>query len=160
MLDFTPNYYGKCSISVKLDGRDIQGSPMTFEVSTFDFFGFPKQFRLLYDANIHGYSNALFKQHCGRAVGTVVLVTLRNGAKFGGFNPGSWAIEGNGYEPDAFLFSLTNGKGGRPQKFKLNGRNNQCAVNANFGGPTFGGFTFIFFLSFLDFQVHFVLNLC
>ena len=48
-----------------------------------DFFGGAKKFEVLYDAKVHGYSTATFHQKCDNIDGTVTLVTLKNGAKFG-----------------------------------------------------------------------------
>ena len=107
-------------VSVKFEGKEIKGSPFTFDVLAVDFFGAGKRFEVLYDAKVHGYSNATFYQKCDQFNGTVTLVTLKNGAKFGGYNPDNW--RGGGIwknVPTAFLYSLTDGKGSAPHKFAL-----------------------------------------
>ena len=69
-------------VSVKFDGKDIKGSPFTSDVFDSNLFD---PARILYDAKVHGYSNATFHQKCDQVNGTVTLVTLKNGATFGGF---------------------------------------------------------------------------
>ena len=82
-------------VSVKFERKEIKGSPFTQDVlASVDFFGAGKRFEVLYDAKVHGYSNATFHQKCDQFNGTVTLVTLKNGAKFGGYNPDNWT--GNG----------------------------------------------------------------
>jgi len=109
-------------VSVKFEGKEIKGSPFTQDVlASVDFFGAGKRFEVLYDAKVHGYSNATFHQKCDQFNGTVTLVTLKNGAKFGGYNPDNWT-GGGSYKnaPTAFLFSLTDGKGSAPQSMPSN----------------------------------------
>ena len=55
---------GKCVVSVKFEGKEIKGSPFTFDVLAADFFGAGKRFEVLYDAKVHGYSCATFHQKC------------------------------------------------------------------------------------------------
>ena len=124
-------------VSVKFEGKEIKGSPFTHDVlAAVDFFGAGKRFEVLYDAKVHGYSNATFHQKCDQVNGTVTLITLKNGAKFGGYNPDNWTGNGD-YKnvPTAFLYSLTDGKGSAPQKFAL--KQGQEG-NAIFGGPSYG----------------------
>jgi hypothetical protein len=135
-------------VSVKFDGKEIKNSPSTFDVIATDFFGAGKRFEVLYDAKVDGYSCATFHQKCDNVNGTITLVTLTNGAKFGGYNPDNWA--GNGIyknAPGAFLFSLTDGKGSGPQKFQLQARQERNAIHCSPSyGPTFGSGGLISFL--------------
>ena len=94
-VSFTPTVAGKCVVSVKFEGKEIKGGPFTQDVLSPDFFGVGKRFEMLYDAKVYGYSAATFHQKCDQVNGTVTLVTLKNGAKFGGYNPDNWT--GNGY---------------------------------------------------------------
>jgi len=126
-------------MSIKFEGKEIKGSPFTYDVLAADFFGAGKCFKVLYDAKVHGYSNATFHQKCDQVNGTVTLVTLKNGAKFGGYNPDNW--NGGNYKnaPTAFLFSLTDGKGSAPQKFALKQGQEGYAIYCHPGyGSTFG----------------------
>jgi len=139
-----PNLSGKCELSAQFEGQNIKGSPLALpnQVLPNDFFGGSKRFEVLYDAKVHGYSNATFHQKCDNIDGTVTLVTLQNGAKFGGYNPSRWTNEGD-YKniPNTFLFSLTDGKESGPQKWHCNDNN---AVYCHPGyGPTFGAGKFI-----------------
>jgi len=143
-----PNLSGKCELSVQFEGQHIKGSPLALsilpnQVLPNDFFGGSKRFEVLYDARVHGYSNATFHQKCDNIDGTVILVTLQNGAKFGGYNPSRWTSEGGHKNiPNTFLFSLTDGKGSGPQKWQCT--NQQYAICCNSGyGPSFGGGKFI-----------------
>jgi len=113
---------GKCVVSVKVEGKEIKGSPFTHNVLAADFFGAEKRFEVLYDAKVDGYSNATFHQMCGQVNGTITLVTL---AKFGGYNPDNWSGSSYRSAPGAFLFSLTDGKGSAPQKFALKNEQGQ-----------------------------------
>jgi len=138
MVTLPPNLSGKCELSVQFEGQNIKGSPLALSVLPKDFFGGSKRFEVLYDAKVHGYSNATFHQKCDNIDGTVTLATLQNGAKFGGYNPSRWS--GSGYQniPNTFLFSLTDGKGSGPQKWQCT--KPQHAVYCHPGyGPTFGG---------------------
>ena len=126
-------------VSVKFEGKEIKGSPFTQDVLATDFFGAGKRFEMLYDAKVHGYSAATFHQKCDQVNGTVTLVTLKNGAKFGGYNPDNWG--GGNYKnaPTAFLYSLTDGKGSAPHKFALKQGQEVNAIYCHPGyGPTFG----------------------
>ena len=142
-----PNLSGKCELSVQFDGQNIKGSPLALsilpnQVLPNDFFGGGKRFEVLYDAKVHGYSNATFHQKCDNIDGTVTLVTLQNGAKFGGYNPSRWTTE-NAWKhiPNTFIFSLTDGKGSGPQKWHCNDNN---AVYCGSGyGPLFGHGKFV-----------------
>ena len=123
------------------EGKEIKGSPFTYDVlAAVDFFGAGKRFEMLYDAKVHGYSNATFHKKCDQVNGTVTLVTLKNGAKFGGYNPDNWSRGGHKNVPTTFLFSLTDGKGSAPQKFALKqgqeGNAIYCSPNY---GPSFAG---------------------
>ena len=140
-------------VSVKFEGKEIKGSPFTHDVLGADFFGAGKRFEVLYDAKVHGYSNATFHQKCDQVNGTVTLVTLKNGAKFGGYNPDNWSGPSYKNLPAAFLFSLTDGKGSAPQKFALKNGNGLNSIFCNPGyGPTFGaGLLSFFFPSILSF---------
>jgi len=138
MVTLPPNPSGKCELSVQFEGQNIKGSPLAFSALPNDFFGGSKRFEVLYDAKVHGYSNATFHQKCDNIDGTVTLVTLQNGAKFGGYNPSRWS--GSGYQniPNTFLFSLTDGNGSGPQKWQC--MLQQYAIYCGSGyGPTFGG---------------------
>ena len=129
-------------VSVKFEGKEIKGSPFTQDVLSPDFFGAGKRFEVLYDAKVHGYSNATFHQKCDQVNGTVTLVTLKNGAKFGGYNPDNWTGKGSVFKnaPTAFLFSLTDGKGSVPLKFALKqGCEGQALAGYQLSGPIFGG---------------------
>ena len=108
-------------VSVKFEEKEIKGSPFTYDVlAAVDFFGAGKRFEMLYDAKVHGYSITTFHQKCDQVNGTVTLVTLKNGAKFSGYNPDNWSGGGIWKNvPTAFLFSLTDGKGSEPQKYSL-----------------------------------------
>jgi len=90
---------------------------------------------VLYDAKVHGYSNATFHQKCDQVNGTVTLVTLKNGARLGGYNPDNWSGANYKNVPTAFLFSLTDGKGIAPQKFALKPGSEGIAI---YGGRPFG----------------------
>jgi len=132
-----PNLSGKCELSVQFEGQNIKGSPL--HILPNDFFGGSKRFEVLYDAKVHGYSTATFHQKCDNIDGTVTLVTLQNGAKFGGYNPSRWS--GGDYKniPNTFLFSLTDGKGSGPQKWQCT-KDPQYSIYCSPGyGPTFGG---------------------
>ena len=73
-------------------------------------------------------------QKCDNIDGTVTLVTLQNGAKFGGYNPSRWTSEeGPKNIPNTFLFSLTDGKGSGPQKWMWLNRG-----QAIYCGPGYG----------------------
>jgi len=144
-LSFTPTASGKSVVSVKFEGKEIKGSPFTSDVFDSNLFD---PARILYDAKVHGYSASTFHQKCDQFNGTVTLVTLKNGAKFGGYNPDNWTGNGSVFKnaPTAFLFSLTDGKGSAPQKFALKPG---CEVNAIYChpgyGPLFGaGLLFLF----------------
>ena len=128
----------KCVVSVKFEGKEIKGSPFSCDVFDSNLFD---PARILYDAKVHGYSAATFHQKCDQVNGTVTLVTLKNGATFGGYNPDNWS--GGGIwknAPTAFLYSLTDGKGSAPQKFALKqgqeGNAIYCSPNY---GPSFAG---------------------
>ena len=143
-----PNLSGKCELSVQFEGQHIKGSPLALsilpnQVLPNDFFGGSKRFEVLYDAKVHGYSTATFHQKCDNIDGTVILVTLQNGAKFGGYNPSRWTSEGGHKNiPNTFLFSLTDGKGSGPQKWQCT--NQERAIRCHPGyGPLFGGGKFI-----------------
>ena len=140
MVTLPPNLSGKCELSVQFEGRNIKGSPL--HILPNDFFGGSKRFEVLYDARVHGYSNATFHQKCDNIDRTVTLVTLQNGAKFGGYNPSQWS--GSGYQniPNTFLFSLTDGKGSGPQKWQCTNQGNAFYCHPSYG-PTFGGGKFI-----------------
>ena len=136
-----PNLGGKCELSVQFEGQNIKGSPLALpnQVLPNDFFGGGKRFEVLYDAKVHGYSNATFHQKCDNIDGTVTLVTLQNGAKFGGYNPSQWSGSGCQNIPNTFLFSLTDGKGSGPQKWQCT-KDPQYSIYCSPGyGPTFGG---------------------
>ena len=136
-----PNLGGKCELSVQFEGQNIKGSP--FHILPNDFFGGSKRFEVLYDAKVHGYSNATFHQKCDNIDGTVTLVTLQNGAKFGGYNPSRWTSEGVWKNiPNTFLFSLTDGKGSGPQKWQCTNQGNAFYCYSGLG-PTFGAGKFI-----------------
>ena len=139
-----PNLSGKCELSVQFEGQNIKGSPLALSVLPNDFFGGSKRFEVLYDARVHGYSNATFHQKCDSIDGTVTLVTLPNGAKFGGYNPSRWTNEGGAWKnvPNTFLFSLTDGKGSGPQKWQCTNQGNAFYCHPSYG-PTFGGGKFI-----------------
>ena len=126
---------------MQFEGQNIKGSPLALpnQVLPNDFFGGSKRFEVLYDAKVHGYSTATFHQKCDNIDGTVTLVTLQNGVKFGGYNPSRWTSEGGHKNiPNTFLFSLTDGKGSGPQKWQCT--NQQYAIYCGSGyGPTFGG---------------------
>jgi len=132
-----PNLKGMWELSVQYEGQNIKGSPL--HILPNDFFGGSKRFEVLYDAKVHGYSNATFHQKCDNIDGTVTLVTLQNGAKFGGYNPSQWTSEG-GWEnvPGTFLFSLTDGKESGPQKWQCLKPQNAISHHSNYGS-TFGG---------------------
>ena len=136
-----PNLSGKCELSVQFEGQNIKGSPLALpnQVLPNDFFGGSKRFEVLYDAKVHGYSNATFHQKCDNIDGTVTLVTLRNGAKFGGYNPSRWTSE-NVWKniPNTFLFSLTDGKGSGPQKWQCEDQGSAIRCYPGYG-PSFGG---------------------
>lgn len=123
-------------VSVQVEGKNIGNSPLTFEVFDNPF----TQARLLYDASVHGYKNSVFHRVCDNVNGTVTVVSLKNGARFGGYNPSCWTSE-NRYKkvPGAFLFSLTDGKGGVPRKFSLKEglTGNSICCHADYG-PVFG----------------------
>ena len=125
-------------MSVKFEGEEIKGSSFTFDVFDSNLFD---PARILYDAKIHGYSKATFHQKCK-------YITLKNGAKFGGYNPDNLSERGD-YQcaPGAFVFSLTDGKGSAPQKFALKQELGGCAIMGyQARGPSFGAGSFIFFL--------------
>ena len=126
-------------VSVKYEGKEIKGCPFTHDVLAADFLMNGKHFEVIYDAKVHGYSAATFHQTCDKVDGTVTLVTLKNGAKFGGYNPDNWS--GGGYKnvPTAFLYLLTDGKGSASQKFALKPgcEGNAIVCNPNYG-PLFG----------------------
>jgi len=133
-----PNLGGKCELSAQFEGQNIKGSP--FHILPNDFFGGSKRFEVLYDAKVHGYSTATFHQKCDNIDGTVTLVTLQNGAKFGGYNPSGWTSEGGVYKniPNTFLFSLTDGKESGPQKWQCKDQGSAIRCHPGYG-PTFGG---------------------
>ena len=140
-----PNLSGKCELSVQFEGQNIKGSPLALpnQVLPNDFFGGSKRFEVLYDAKVHGYSNATFHQKCDNIDGTVTLVTLQNGAKFGGYNPSRWTSEGVWKNiPNTFLFSLTDGKGSGPQKWQCTNQGNAFYCSSGYG-PLFGGGKFV-----------------
>ena len=87
------NMSGKCEVSVQFEGNHVKGSPCSCYFLPNDFFGGAKKFEVLYDGKVHGYSTATFHQKCDNIDGTVTLVTLKNGAKFGGYNPSRWTSE-------------------------------------------------------------------
>jgi len=142
-----PNLSGKCELSVQFEGQNIKGSPLALSVLPNDFFGGSKRFEVLYDAKVHGYSTATFHQKCDNIDGTVTLVTLQNGVKFGGYNPSRWTSEGGAYKniPNTFLFSLTDGKGSGPQKWERVNQGSAIYCSSGYG-PTFGGGKFILIL--------------
>jgi len=138
-----PNLSGKCELSVQFEGRNIKGSPLALSALPNDFFGGSKRFEVLYDAKVHGYSTATFHQKCDNIDGTVTLVTLQNGAKFGGYNPSRWTSEGAWKNvPNTFLFSLTDGKGSGPQKWQCTNQGNAFYCSSGYG-PLFGGGKFV-----------------
>ena len=167
-LSFTPTVSGACAVSVKFKGKEIGDSRVAFWVLASDFFGAGKQLEVLYDAKVHKFSNATFHKMCDQAKSTVTLVTLKNGAKFGGYNPNPWKPNGNegvygnvnllyfgemieGAVPEnastAFLFSLTDGKGSAPKKFPLHqGYETQAVTYHPSRGPYFGGLLSLSFL--------------
>jgi hypothetical protein len=133
-------------VSVKFDGKEIKKSPFTFNMLDQQLFD-PN--RILYDAKVHGYCAATFHQKCDQVKGTITLVTLTNGAKFGGYNPDNWTGIGWKNVPGAFLFSLTDGKGSVPQKFQLKaGQEGNAILCSPQYGPFFGGGLFLFLFLF------------
>ena len=128
-------------LSVKSEWKEIKGSPFTYDVlKEVDFFGAGKRFGMLYDAKVHGYSSTTFHQKCDQVNGTVTLVSLKNGAKFGGYNPDNWRGEGHKKAIGAFLFSLTDGRGRAPQRFALKpGKETSALYCGQQYGPTFSG---------------------
>ena len=139
-MSFTPTVSGKCVVSVKFEGKEIKGGPFTSDVLAADFFGAGKQYEVLYDAKVDGYSSATFHQKCDQVNATVSLVTLKNGAKFGGYNPDNWSGTGYRNVQNTFLFSLTDGKGSAPHKFSIKQGQEGSAIHCiSERGPTFGG---------------------
>ena len=139
-MSFTPTVSGKCVVLVKFEGKEIKGGPFTSDVLAADFFGAGKQYEVLYDAKVDGYSSATFHQKCDQVNATVSLVTLKNGAKFGGYNPDNWSGTGYRNVQNTFLFSLTDGKGSAPQKFSIKQGQEGSAIHCiSERGPTFGG---------------------
>jgi len=123
-------------VSIKLREKRSRAVLLTLTslIPTFD------PARILYNAKAHGYSAATFHQKCDQVNGTVTLVTLKNGAKFGGYNPDNWSGQNTSKNaPAAFLFSLTDGKGSAPQKFALKQSSAAKAVHGYPScGPSFG----------------------
>lgn len=71
----------------------------------------------------------MFHELCSKKGPTIMIVKEKNGHIFGGFNPYSWISE-NAYfkSNEAFLFSLTDGKGRKPIKFKVKQKKSEFAI--------------------------------
>lgn len=105
--------------------------------------------KILYQGSVHGMnqkgSAQRFHQLCDGQGPTVVLVKLVDGHIFGGYTSLSWSSPeseiGGEYKSDrnAFLFSLTDGKGRPPSKCPIKAEKVGYAVihGSNFG-PIFG----------------------
>ena len=136
-------------------GKAIIGSPLEIEVSLgapppfglelgLDWFKISEDvkmrpFKLLYDGQRDGFSNRIFHRKCDLKGPTVTVVTLTNGARFGGFNNASWGEKEGFYpSPGSFLFSLTDGEGSLPRKLPMIAARGSAVVSTPDYGPTFG----------------------
>ena len=123
----------------------LRGHPQLKKILT-DFL--QQQFNssnLLYKASRDGWFSNVFHSKCDDKAPTLVLVKSELGHIFGGFNKKPWgnklvtpANKGFIHDPDAFLFSLTDGQGRPPFILKL--QNAKAAIlNDNRAGPCYGG---------------------
>ena len=100
-----------------------------------------QQFKLLYKTSRDGFSAEDFHSKCDGKANTLTLFKASESSFiFGGFTSATWdGFSGYKFDPNAFLFSLTN-KHKKPCKMKINRKENRCAIYCYSGyGPTFGG---------------------
>jgi hypothetical protein len=70
---------------------------------------------LLYRLTEDGASCSIFHSCCDNRGPTLMIIKLKDGHIFGGYNPTSWINEFIYVETDeAFLFSITDGQGRKP----------------------------------------------
>ena len=74
----------------------------------------------------------VFHEKCDKKGPTMLLVKLKDGHIFGGYNPLHWESR-FGYQKtsDSFLFSVTDGKGRRPQKCPIKLSKSKFAIKQN-----------------------------
>lgn len=104
-------------------------SPTTL---TSDFYGMLpliKSGKLLYSLSREGPGTEKFHRNCAQKGPTLTIVKANGGYIFGGYNPYSYITE-NAYlnSPNAFLFSLTDGRNRRPIKFPVVASRSEYAI--------------------------------
>jgi len=155
---WTPDQVGNYEILVTLYGNHVHGSP--FNIKAYDkteiFPGVPAsllvkwlpektRYELLYSYKRDGPSAAAFIANCTNQGPTITIVSLKNGAIFGGYASASWFISEAKYEvreaKDSFLFSVTDGTSRKPFQCKIiRGKEGEAiSYNAGGWGPRFGG---------------------
>ncbi|KAH3744704.1 hypothetical protein Pelo_13914 [Pelomyxa schiedti] len=132
VLDFVPHTEGDYEISLKCDGADISGSPLTVTVVPGFFFGSqiltgvamdaqlhkwicevgrvtPPRWKLLLRGTIHGFTASTFHNMCDTHSPTLLVIKTTDNYVFGGFTILPWSSTGRytgGCCGRNFLFSL------------------------------------------------------
>ncbi len=106
----------------------------------------PKGYNLktiLFSAEKDGFKNATFHEKCNNKGPTLTVVYANDGYIFGGFTTKTWTSVGNYVaDQEAFIFTLTDGKGRAPYKMDFNGTGSYTThsiYDYSSYGPTFGG---------------------
>ena len=79
------------------------------------------KFNLLYKASIDGDSIIKFHEKCDNKGPTLIIIKIKTGYRFGGYNPLSWNTQNNYKEHSStFIFSLDKMKKYNLKKIKFN----------------------------------------
>jgi hypothetical protein len=97
-------------------------------------------FKLLYKASIDGDSILKFHEKCDNKGPTLIIIKIKTGYRFGGYNPLSWNVQNNYKEdPLTFIFSLDKNK-----KYTIKENQVQYSSFMDVGCFAFGnGFDFV-----------------